>query len=697
MVKFFGKKKQKEKEDFQNRRGKLLMPATKTRPSVVSREYKIFKKKEEKPLSWFEFLARFSGKILTARPDQNTRKEIESATAFTGLRVRPEEVMSLVILDIIFFVSISVILFFSGFVPLVGVLALVSFGVGLSYYFLKYPTNLLKSYRMRASSQVVLAVLYMVVSMRISPNLEQALKFSSANVSGPLAWDMRRLLWDIEMGKYYSASHALTDYIAKWKPENEEFAEALRLIRDSQTQTSGRSEAILNEALDVILEGTKTRMKHYAQDLSMPVTIIHMMGIILPVLGSIMAPLAAVFLSSMVRPEFFAIAYDVILPLFLVWFINSVLKKRPTTFSQVDISHHPDLPPKGSFLLKAGKARIVLPVLPIAVAVGLLFILPSFYFFAGNPDILFPPKDVVPEHTPLTLAFSCFLTLGVGFALATYFILSNYQRVRIQGDVQKTESEFELALFQLGNRMSGGTPAEVALEKSINDVKDMNISGLFTMTLRNMRNLGMTFRDALFHPKWGSVAYYPSRLIKNIMYMIVDIAKKGFQYAAEGMLTVSRYLRNIRETQEYIRDLLQESVSSMTFQAYMLTPLVTGLIVAMAQIIIQVLGILTKKLTELSTGTELPFDVAGGLFGESTSSVSPALFQIIIGVYLIEVIIILAMFITKITQGENRTSQWYMCGKMLIVSLSVYFLVAIGCILLFGDMISQAVHSVSLG
>jgi len=320
------------------------------------------------------------------------------------------------------------------------------------------------------------------------------------------------------------------------------------------------------------------------------------------------------------------------------------------------------------------------------------------YFFTENPDILFPSKEASAEleHTPISLAMSCFLTLGIGFGIASYFLLSNYQRIRIQNDVLKTESEFELALFQLGNRISGGIPTELALEKSIDDVKDLSIAGLFTMTLRNIKNLGMTFHDALFHPKWGSIKYYPSRLVKNIMYMIVDIAKKGFKYAAEGMLTVSRYLRNIRETQEYIRDLLQESVSSMTFQAYMLTPLVTGLIVSMAQIIIKVLSILTRQLAELSTGTTFPLDVGGLFGGEVGSAVSPEIFQMIIGIYLIEVIVILAMFITKITQGENRTAQWYMCGKMLIVSLSVYFLVAIGSSLMFGEMITEAVASIGV-
>ena len=426
MASFFRKKKEDEgpekPEDYAKKHKKLYFPSEGGKPTITSREFRIFKKKEKEKLSIFERLARISGKILSVNPpDENTKKELETSINFTGIRVTPKDVMALVYLTIICSVALSIMLIAAGLLPITGMMFTVVAGIGLAYYFLKYPVNLLKSYRIKASSQVVLAVLYMVVSMRVSPNLEKALRFSAANISGPLAWDMRRLLWDIEMGKYYSASNALTDYIAKWKPENEEFAEALRLIRDSETQTGGRSEVVLDEALDVILNGTKTRMKHYAQELSLPVSIIHMMGIVLPILGSIMAPMAAVFLADMVKPEHFVIGYDIALPVILVWFINSVLKKRPTTFSQVDVSRHPELPPDGSFKVKFGKKNVVLPVLPFSLIILFVFILPPLLFFSANPEILFPSlyPGMEAEHTLFSLIMSCMLTLGVAFSLAS--------------------------------------------------------------------------------------------------------------------------------------------------------------------------------------------------------------------------------------------------------------------------------------
>jgi len=712
----FGKKKKKpaagdefSRAEFRRiaapyRRRVYMPPAA--RPVISSRQYRIFKQMEKRKLNWYERAARFSEKLLKVKPGERTAEELRKQIAFTGLMIRPESVMSLFVLTIIGFVMVGAAVSIASFLtpggtPIIG-LGIAAIGLGLAYYFYKYPTNLVKKLRIEASSEVVLAILYMVVSMRISPNLERALRFAAANVSGALSWDMRRLIWDIEMRRYYSASQALTDYIAKWKPENEEFAEALRLIRDSETQIPEKGRRILDEALDLILEGTKTRMKHYAQELSLPVMIIHMMGIMLPVLGTIMAPLAAVFMADIISPLHFVLAYDIILPIMIIWFINNTLSKRPVTFSQVDTSRHPDLPPPGRFWVSKGKS---MPALPIAILVFLAFIVPAAWFFVDNPGLISIGLKDTPTCTfflmeyeecgVLSLAMSIFLILGVAISLSVYFFLSTFQRLRIQNDVETIESQFELALFQLGNRIAGGTPTEVAMERSIGDMKDIQISDLFKTALRNIKTLGMTFEESLFNNKYGALRYYPSKLIKNIMYAVVDTSKKGVAYASEAMLRISRYLKNIRETQEYIREMLSETTSSMKFQAYFLTPIITGLIVSMADIIIQVLLKLGKYLDSISGAGAggLPGIGISNLFADMDKVISPSLFQLIVGVYVTEVIIILGIFITKISHGENKNLQWNSVAKMLIIGMFIYFLVAMAASTLFGGLIRDALQN----
>lgn len=693
----FGGKKEKEKDKDKKKKKKeegpplpsfpeqkrLFIPRRRIKINVASREYKMFRERDVKKLSWYERLCQLSGKILDVNASGKTKTDLEQAIAFTSMKITPNNVMSLMVMTIIFFAALTPVVIVLNLAEIYFALLIPLMGIGLAYYFLKYPMNYVKKLRIEASSQVVLAVLYMVISMRISPNLERALSFSAANVSGPLAWDMRRLLWDIQMRKYYSASDAMTDYIAKWKPENEEFSEALRLIRDSETHTPQRASVILDQSLEVILDGTKTRMKHYAQELQLPVTVIHMMGILLPVMGTIMAPLAAVFLSDIVGPLHFILGYNVALPLMILWFINNTLGKRPMTLSQVDLKNHPSIPKNGCFM--AGKSNI--PVLPIAILILVAMTLFPIYYFYQHPELILTGDK--GDHSPFTLMLSGLIILGIACSMGIYFILTNYQKAAIQDNIQKTESEFELALFQLGNRISGGTPTEVAIAKSIDDMKDLEISNLFRITLRNIQNLGMTFSEALFDRNYGALLFYPSKLIRNVMYAVVDTARTGIKYASESMLRIARYMKNIRETQEYIRELLSETVSSMTFQAYFLSPMITGLIVSMADVITNVLSTLGEYLERMQFGQAMGLESFADAFNMKPST-SPEVFQMIIGVYIIQVLIILGIFLTKISKGDDKVAQWFLIGRMLIIGTFVYFAVAIVSSSMFADLIGEA-------
>ena len=668
---------------------------------ITSREYKIFKEKENRKLNWYETYTKLSAKVLKIRPSKDSAEEIQGAINFTGLKITPTGVYSASFLTIIVFAVLGLLMMvltgLSNFtVPLVLILG----GAGFGYYILKYPANQVKVMRVKASSQVVLAILYMVVSMRMSPNLERALKFAASNISGELSWDMRRLVWDIMMRKYNSAEEALSDYIVKWKTENGEFSEALRLIRDSQYQTPQRVESTLDEALNVILEGTKSRMKIYTQDLRLPVMVIHMMGIILPVLGTIMAPMAAVFMGDVLQPHYFIIGYDIALPLFILWFINNTLKKRPVTISEININDAPGIPPKGTFLIggKRGSRRTAVPVLPIALVIGLIIVLPAIFYFSQSPELLLPPEGAVTKGQTFpveALFMSILIIVAVGMTIAIYYLLSNTQAVKKQKEIEATESQLELALFSLGNRIGSGVPVEVALEQAIPDIKDKEISGLYKVAVRNMKEGGMTLEDAFFHKTYGAIRQYPSKLIRNIIYAVVDTSKKGVGYTSQSMMTIAKYMKSVRETQEYIGEILSDTTSSMKFQAYMLTPIITGLIVSMSQIIIQVLSTLGQKLAAsgLAGGAGPLGGVGTNLFGDVDKAMPPAVFQMIVGVYLIEVIVILAVFLTKISHGQNRVVQGMLAGRMLIIGLVMYAIVALISSTMFVGMIGNALKT----
>jgi hypothetical protein len=213
-----------------------------------------------------------------------------------------------------------------------------------TYLVWNYPKANAKSVTMRISADSVLAVLYMVVYMRSSPNLEAALRFAAETLTGPLSWDLKKLLWDIHVGVYPNADAALSAYANRWKKENEEFAEAVNLLRSSASVEASRRNKLFDETVNLILTGTAEKTKRYVSDLRMPVMLIHALGVLLPVMGLVLFPIVVIFMSDTVSPSILFLGYDVILPVFLWFIISNVLLARPPADLLQDLSETEPLP-----------------------------------------------------------------------------------------------------------------------------------------------------------------------------------------------------------------------------------------------------------------------------------------------------------------------------------------------------------------
>ena len=55
---------------------------------------------------------------------------------------------------------------------------------------------------------------------------------------------------------------------------------------------------LLDKSLETILNGTYDKMLHFAHELQSPVTILYMLGVILPILGLVIFPLIGSFLGN---------------------------------------------------------------------------------------------------------------------------------------------------------------------------------------------------------------------------------------------------------------------------------------------------------------------------------------------------------------------------------------------------------------
>ncbi|MFH1474121.1 MAG: hypothetical protein ABIE55_04515 [Candidatus Aenigmatarchaeota archaeon] len=629
---------------------------------------------EQKPVTLYEKACSRAERILPMKPDDKTSARLMSSLRAGYINATPKGAYSLTLLATLISLSLLILLIIIGtdivFSVFGGILVFVVF-----WYFYNYPDTMSKSMKMKMSSDSVLAILYMVIYMRSSPNLEGAVRFASQYLEGPLAWDLRKLLWDIETGKYASADYALIDYINKWKDNNKEFSEALNLLRGSIVEEA-RREMVYEETINVILNGTRERARHYAAGLRMPMTLIYAMGILLPVMGLILFPIILIFIADVVKPSFVFFGYDILLPVSLYFIVNYILSSKPPTFSPPDISKAKGTPPMGKFSL----GNRFIPILPIAILISIPFIFTGVMGM-GDPEVY------------ISVNFSLLLILGIALIIVVYTFLDSYQKIKIRRDIEKIEDEFATALFQLGNSLSGGLPLELAIDKARANLKEMKIADMFEIVSLNMKRFGYTFEEALFDKEVGALWYYPSKLIHSIMQTVIQSSKKSIKTASNSMVIISRYLKDVHEVKEEIEEILGETITSMKFLAMFLAPMVAGVTVTLAVIIIQILTNLGAAMQGIMSSASGGMNAAQSVFmipwamgGEMP--VSPTFFQLVVGIYMIETAVLLSYFLNGVKYGDDPVGVRQNIWMILLFGIVIYIISWTVTYAMFGSSIA---------
>jgi len=686
---------------------------------IESREYHEFKA-ESLPghMGLYERACAFCGKLFSVRVDPKRAQELQEAIDIAHLNITPSHVIAFSILFPLAYMllgsMVSVMLWNSLFFT---VFFLIS-GVSFMYVFGKYPMYLANNWRMKASNQMVLCIFYVVTYMRHTSNLELAIEFASEHLTPPLALDLKKILWDVETGKYESVKESLDMYLESWRKWNNEFIESFHLVVSSLYEASEeRRLSLLDKSLDVMLEETYERMLHYAQNLKGPITMLHMLGVILPILGLVILPLVVSFMAGDVQWYHIAMLYNVIIPVLVYLLGKNILSKRPTGYGDTDIADtNPALKKYRNVLFKIGKTEIAIHPVFICVIVGGFFLLLAFtpiimhwldpsctfenhcfgtLFQVGDFQVNLLDYRLNPETGEIVGPFgigaallSLALPLALALSIGLYFKLRSQNVIKIREQARKLEDEFASALFQLGNRLGDGLPAEIAFGKVAAVMPDTVSGNFFDIVATNIAKLGMSVKEALFNPKTGALVYFPSNIIQSSMKVLVEGIKKGPLIAAQAILNVSRYIKEIHKVNERLKDLMADVISDMKSQISFLTPAIAGIVIAITSMITSILGTLSSNIstmaaTDLATRLD-DFDFFG-------VGIPTFYFQIVVGLYVFQIVYILTIMSNGIENGADSLQERYMLGRNLIKSTILYCTLSFIMMLIFNVIASRIV------
>lgn len=672
----------------------------------VSREYIKFKKDLAPELSRYEKLCHGLGNILQLKISEKDRKKIQDSIDTAHLDVNPSQTLTLAVVSMlsIFFIGVLVSLFIfllppTGKFPFILLFLSLIFSMFLFYYFYTMPSRLANKWRLKAGSQMVPCILYIVAYMKHTSNLERAVAFAAQHLSPPLSLELRKVFWDVETGKYSSIRQSLDAYLETWRKTNIEFVESFHLIESSLYEPSeSRRVQVLERALQVILDGVYEKMLRYSREIRSPLTNLYFLGILLPILAITLLPLSSILLGEMLRWYHIFIVFNILIPFLVFFWTYQVLLKRPGGYGESEIlemnpnyyKFNSKKPYMTSFL--TALPFLLLGLLPFIFQTG-IFGIKDYTFsqlginFFGDMSIFY---FVVTDNGRIAGPFglvAVLLSLFIPFSIALFFSMVYNSRtkelIKDRDRSKELELEFTNSLFQLGNRLGDGLPAEIAFARVAESTRGQVTEGFFRTVNTNIQQLGMGLEEAIFNKRRGAIIYYPSSLISTSMKILIESVKKGLQVAARSLMSISEYIKNINKINERMRDLMAEVISDMKNSMVFTAPLLAGIVIGLGSMI----AIVLIKLKDMFEATG---DFSIGAFGSvdnllhmfAIENIIPPYFvQLVIGIFLVEVVFILSNTLVTVDAGEDKLKTVNETGKNLGRGIIIYLIFAFIAIL----------------
>jgi hypothetical protein len=281
---------------------------------------------------------------------------------------------------------------------------------GMAMYFVySYPIGAANKEKNLALTYVPEIVGYMIMSMKLVPNLEKAIEFSAKHGKGKVADDFKKILWDFQLGVYNSVAEGLDALAYRWGTYSPELKEALMRIRACvlEPEESKRYQ-LLDKTMLNVLDGVKSKLEEYARGLSQPSVTLFYMGVLLPLILIIILPVGSAFSGApLARPEVLLIIYCGIIPAMAFFYAKSVVEKRPPTYEPPIIpDRFAGLPPKWALKTKNGHidSRLVFLVIVVFGILISYFVstqgIPPKFLFGEDDDFavqLIPPDKSMEE------------------------------------------------------------------------------------------------------------------------------------------------------------------------------------------------------------------------------------------------------------------------------------------------------------
>ncbi len=518
----------------------------------------------------------------------------------------------------------------------------------------------------RMMGQMVDAVSYMAISMRLTPSLHKAVLFAARNVSEPLASRLRRVVLDVELRRFESVEEAFLDLARTYDPGNDEFQQALRSLRTAELQTThdGR-ERSLERATSTVFEGTRRKVQEFTDGLQRPVFVLFSLGVVLPLMVGSMLPLMSIGgIAGSIWPTI--ILMDILFPIMFILAARRILDRRPLV-----------RPPSRVEAEKIGwGSRTILAITVGATLVGLgLFCgyvatdisqaqVQLDTALADGSLVEMDPgrradveaRAAASSNDPLAglamVVGPLPVLWGLAAAVAILYIPALHEPRKRREEVISVEEALPDALFQIGSRMADGMPLEPAIRRTATTLGDEPLADLLRRALTYMTLKRTSTTEALFGRE-GALTGFPSENVSASLKTIVEMVRKDVGGAGRTIVAVSDHLRDLRKVDREVSSRLRPVTDMMRSTALLFAPVILGITSALYLVVAQL-------------APSLPFS------STAAAPMPAGIFAMVLGIFVMAVAAATMQFTSRLSYGDDPLEGRYQTARALPVAIGVY-------------------------
>jgi len=538
-------------------------------------------------------------------------------------------------------------------------------GVILTIAAYMYPVNIFYTQRMISYREEMLKSI-MRISTYVSMNMsmEYAIINTKDHLWGTLRTQFEDIYKQLRLRIKNTLGEVIEVYTPIWNEANPDFVKALRLVETAAMSDDADRRKILEEVQETLIISYHTTGKRFAEELASNAKTLVALGVLFPIISLMLLPLVSVFMPQFLETALITFVYDVFFPGFLLLMALNFSAKR-IQVDTIRLSESPNYT-KSPVWVWAMAALIV-------VSTAIPTILHLMFISMDTPQMAAKEYEFVSILTTWSL--------GAGISIAIWLLCYLYVRKYqvLWDEVDTTEKDMPHLLQTFSTYLTLNKSVESIIPEIIDDYKTHGFSHHPAVKFfsKLMHDLKVSKKSIAELTKKVLPKICPSKKVSGILSQIISFTEISTDSAAKAAKMVRKQTIAIYQLDDYIRTMLSETVGLINITTSMLAPMLCAAAILMSMSIVKSLVFIEdilKSMVNIGGGSA---DVSLGLVSIS-DIIPPTVVEVIVSIYLIEMILVLSLFSSNIKVGNDQFQLVKNIKSNILVGFLIFSVILLG-------------------